>query len=188
MIPNFAGILVTNMESYRSTDLLKKTAVIFIISVSLWSHLVQNTTIRIPFIPNIVPKVTSFLGMSSSWRMFSVVDRFSWRLGVVAIHQNGEASVLPIFSQKEKDNVTDNFVNFRDGKLQQSLFHYKDAREHYTDYLCRIYQDPNNPIKAIRFDLFWRQILPPEQSAIRKQYLTEEFSDKGKLGEFQCRN
>ncbi|MEA5509984.1 hypothetical protein VB715_09425 [Crocosphaera sp. UHCC 0190] len=188
MIINFARILVTNMEISRSTDLLKKTAVTCLVLVTLWSHLVQNSSIRIPFIPNLLTKVTSFLGMSGSWQMFSVVDRFSWRLDVVAIHQNGEASVLPIFSHKEEDNIKDNFVNFRDGKLQQSLFHYQDAREHYTDYLCRIYQDANNPIKAIRFDLFWRQILPPEQSAIRQQYLTEEFSDKGKLGEFQCRN
>ncbi len=51
-----------------------------------------------------------------------------------------------------------------------------------------MFQNETNPIQAIRYDLFWRQILPPQQAAIREQYLTEEFSDIGKLGEYQCQN
>ena len=128
------------------------------------------------------------MGMSSQWRMFSVVDRFSWRIEVAAIYDNKKTKILPIFVEKEKSFFEKQFVNFRQGKLHQNLFNYPDARYHYSNYLCRTHQEKDNPIQAIRYDLFWRQILSPQEAKIKQQYLTEEFSDIGKLGEYRCKN
>ncbi|MDJ0508577.1 MAG: hypothetical protein QNJ64_04880 [Crocosphaera sp.] len=129
-----------------------------------------------------------FAGMSSHWRLFSVIDRFSWRIEIVGIDNKKEVKNLPILRQEEKKFIERNFIDFREVKLHQNLFIYPDARHHYSDYLCRTYRSDNQEIESIRYDLFWQQILPPRQAAIRKQYLTEEFSDIGKLGEYKCRN
>lgn len=180
--------MISQLVASKSVNCLKKIGIIVIIISSLGSHLVHNTSLNSPLFPSLFSRLTALTAMSSRWRMFSVVDRFSWRLEMVAIYKNGTTEILPIFVEEEKGFVEKQFIDFREGKLHQNLFFYPDARYHYGDYLCRTYQNEDNPIKAIRYDLFWRQILPPEQSAIRKQYLTEEFTDLGRLGEYKCKN
>ncbi|MDJ0728657.1 MAG: hypothetical protein QNJ33_01555 [Crocosphaera sp.] len=180
--------MISQLVANKSVNYLKKIGIIVVIISSLGSHLVHNTPLKSPIFANIFSRLTALTAMSNNWRMFSVVDRFSWRLEIVAIHDNNKAKILPIFTQQKKGFFEKNFIDFREGKLHQNLFIYPDARYHYSDYLCRIYQNETNPIKTIRYDLFWRQILPPEQANIRKEYLTEEFSDLGKLGEYQCKN
>ncbi|MGK7953782.1 MAG: hypothetical protein AB4063_00725 [Crocosphaera sp.] len=180
--------MLSQLVANKSVNYLKKIGIIIIIVSSVGSHLVHNTSFNSPIFPHLFARVTGFTAMSSQWRMFSVVDRFSWRLEIVAIHENQITQTLPLFAEEKKGFFEKNFIDFHEGKLHQKLLHYPDARYHYSDYLCRTYQDKNNPIKAIRYDFFWRQILPPGQAEIRQQYLTEEFSDIGKLGEYQCKN
>ena len=180
--------MLSQLATNKSINYLKKIGIIFIIVSSLGSHLVHNTSFNSPIFPHLFARFTGFVGMSSQWRMFSVVDRFSWRLEIVAIHENNTTQTLPMFVEEEKSFFDKQLIDFREGKLHQKLLNYPDARYHYSDYLCRTYQDKDNPIQAIRYDFFWRQILPPGQAAIRQQYLTEEFSDLGKLGEYQCKN
>ena len=163
--------MISQLVASKSVNYLKKIGIIVIIISSLGSHLVHNTSLNSPIFSSLFSRLTALTAMSSRWRMFSVVDRFSWRLEIVAIHKNGDTEILPIFVEEEKGFVEKQFVDFREGKLHQNLFFYPDARYHYGDYLCRIYQDKYHSIKAIRYDLFWRQILPPEQSSIRKQPL-----------------
>lgn len=180
--------MVSQLARNKSVNYLKQVGIIVIIIGSLGSHIVQNTNLESPIFHSIFSRFTALTAMSSRWRMFSVVDRFSWRLEIVAINEDHTTEILPIFDKTEKAFIDKQFIDFRVGKLHQNLFFYPDARHHYSNYLCRIYQNQNNPVKAIRYDLFWRQILPPEQAAIRQQYLTEEFSDLGKLGEYKCKN
>ncbi|ACB49749.1 hypothetical protein cce_0398 [Crocosphaera subtropica ATCC 51142] len=180
--------MISQLATNKSVNYLKKVGVVVIVIGSLGSHLVHNTPLNSPIFPHLFARFTALTAMSSQWRMFSVVDRFSWRLEIVAIHKNGKTQTLPIFAEQETGFFEKHFINFREGKLHQNLFVYPDARYHYSDYLCRIFQNETNPIRTIRYDLFWRQILPPQQAAIRDQYLTEEFSDLGKLGEYQCQN
>ncbi|MDJ0842762.1 hypothetical protein [Crocosphaera sp.] len=180
--------MISQLVANKSVNYLKKFGIIVIIIGSLGSHLVHNTPLNSPIFPHLFARFTALTGMGSQWRMFSVVDRFSWRIEIVAIHDNKTTEILPIFADEEKGFFEKQFMDFREGKLHQNLFVYPDARYHYSDYLCRKYQNETNSIKAIRYDFFWRQILPPQQAAIRKQYLTEEFSDLGKLGEYQCKN
>ncbi|MDJ0601538.1 MAG: hypothetical protein QNJ37_22170 [Crocosphaera sp.] len=180
--------MISQLAANKSVNYLKKIGIIIIIISSLGSHVVHNTPLNSPIFPHLFARFTTLMGMSDHWRMFSVVDRFSWRLEIVAIDENRKTQTLPIFVEEEKGLFEKQFIDFRQGKLHQNLFIYPDARYHYSDYLCRTYQPEANSIKAIRYDLFWQQILPPEQASIRKQYLTEEFSDLGKLGEYPCKN
>lgn len=178
--------MISQSVTNKSVNYLKKFGIVIFIISSLGSHFVHNTPLNSPIFPHLFARFTGLTRMSDQWRMFSVVDRFSWRLEIVAIHDNKKNQTLPIFTEEDKGFFEKQFINFREGKLHQNLFVYPDARYHYSDYLCRLYQKDNNTIKSIRYDLFWRQILPPQQAAIREQYLTEEFSDIGKLGEYQC--
>ncbi|EAZ90208.1 hypothetical protein [Crocosphaera chwakensis] len=180
--------MISELAANKSVNYLKKCGIVIFIFSSLGSHFVHNTPLKSPIFPNLFGRLTALTRMSDQWRMFSVVDRFSWRLEIVAIHESGKAQTLPIFAEQEKEFFEKQFIDFREGKLHHNLFIYPDARYHYSDYLCRMFQNETNPIQAIRYDLFWRQILPPQQAAIREQYLTEEFSDLGKLGEYQCQN
>ena len=180
--------MLPQIVSNKSINYLKKITIILIIISSLTSHLVHNTNLKTPLFPGLFSRLTMFVGMTNRWRLFSVVDRFSWRIEIVGIDNQGKVKTLPILNQKKKGFVDKHFIDFREEKLHQNLFIYPDARRHYSDYLCRTYQSKNKQIKSIRYDLFWQQILPPRQAAIRKQYLTEEFSDIGKLGEYQCQN
>ena len=181
------GKMISQLATNKSVNYLKKIGIAIIILGSLSSHIVHNTPLNSPIFTHLFARLTTFMGTSQHWRMFSVVDRFSWRLEIVAIDENRETQTLPIFVGEEKGFLKKQFIDFREGKLHQNLFIYPDARYHYSDYLCRTYQHGTNSIKAIRYDLFWQQILPPQQAAIRKQYLTEEFSDIGKLGEYPCK-
>lgn len=180
--------MISQLVVNKSVNYLKKVAIVAVIVSSLGSHLVHNTPLNSPLFPHLFARLTSLTRMSDQWRMFSVVDRFSWRLEIVAIDENGTGETLPIFAAQETGFFEKQFINFREGKLHQNLFVFPDARDHYSDYLCQILNSDTKAIKSIRYDLFWRQILPPQQAAIRQQYLTEEFSDIGKLGEYQCQN
>ncbi|MEL4894174.1 hypothetical protein [Crocosphaera sp. Alani8] len=180
--------MVSKLAVKKSVNYLRKLSITFVIVGSLGSHLIHNTSLKSPIFPNLFARFTTLTGMSSQWRMFSVVDRFSWKLEIVAIHKDKKVTTLPIFTEENKGFFEKQFINFREGKLHQSLFVYPQVRYHYSSYLCRIYHDKTNHIQAIRYDLFWRKILPPGQAAIRNQYLTEEFSDIGKLGEYKCQN
>lgn len=167
---------------------LKKSGAIVVILFSLWGQLSNNTSIRIPLLSGMLTKLTTWVGVGTYWQMFSRVDRFNWRVEFVAIAPNNKIRILPIFNADKDNFIENNFMNVREGKINQNIFTYRDDRYNYAQYLCRVYQQEDQPIKAIRLDLYWQKILPPNEAEIRKEYLTAEFFEKEKLGRVKCQN
>lgn len=165
----------------------QKSCAIAFILWCLWGQIVNNTYLQIPFIPYFFKQLAAYLGTGTYWQMFSIADRYNWRMEWVAIHQNKQSSLIPIPYQTNNGFLQDNLIEFREGKLNQTLFSHDSARRYYVNYICRVYQDEQNPILGIRVDLYWQRIIPPNQAKIRGEYLTAEFSDPGKLGYYKCR-
>ncbi len=91
--------MISELAGNKSVNYLKKFGIVIIIISSLGSHFVHNTPLKSPIFTHLFARFTTLTRMSNQWRIFSVVDRFSWRLEIVAIHKKGKTQTLPMFAE-----------------------------------------------------------------------------------------
>jgi len=188
---------------------LKLFVVNFFIVACLWVMISINARLTLPQIfpqiyssqrsDNLISEINWYIGRSdwfinhigwvvglkNYWRMFSPVDRFNWYMVVTAIHQDGEETLLPLSQQTRRNFWERNLVDFREAKFQLNIYGSQTAQGFYAQYLCRRYQDIDNPVTAIRIDLHSQSILSPDEAKRRGAYLEEEII-KRPWGTFEC--
>jgi len=108
-----------------------------------------------------------YTGINGFWRMFSPVHRYDWWWRVVATDPDGRDRELSTPSYTGRTGVDSFFVDFRETKFLLNLWTRPPMQNAYIDSRCREEQRAGRAPSAIRLEMSWRAILPPEQAAAR---------------------
>ncbi len=189
---------------------MKKVAINCFIVLSLWIMVATNAGLSLPWVlPSVfapygaahpVNRLNWYIGyvdwslhylgwlagLHNYWRMFSPVDRFNWDMRFSAVGRDGSERLLPLPHQSARTMWQRNFVDFRDAKFHLNVYRSETGQRFYARYLCRRYQEPGNPVHAIRIELEWQNILPPAEAKRRGTYL-DPARYRRTWGAFECR-
>lgn len=134
-----------------------------------------------------INRIGWIVGLKNYWRMFSPVDRFNWYMIFTAVYQNGQEEKLPLPHQTPRSSLQRNFTDYREAKFFLNIYLNKSAQSYYADYLCRSFQDSNNPINWIKINLRSQNILSP-QTAKRRGIFLESRIDSRDWGSYKCQH
>ena len=126
------------------------------------------------------------VGLDNKWQMFGRQSRFNWWYLIKAKYENSEIITLPLPRQTPRNFIERNLIDFKEGKFHLNLYNNEVGREAYSRYLCREFLNlDSSPIQSIVFELWYQNILPPEEAEKKGKYLDPNVYSQV-LNEFKC--
>ncbi|KXK25746.1 MAG: hypothetical protein TR69_WS6001001553 [candidate division WS6 bacterium OLB20] len=101
------------------------------------------------------------LGMTTTWRMFSPVDRQNWYLRTTLTYEDGGTSELPNPLTTDRSLLQRNLFDYREAKFQLNSYARDEIYQMYGDYLCRQHSADGRNVEEVEFSLDSVSIKPP---------------------------
>ena len=189
-----------------SFDILKRILIYAFVVVNIFTVLYMNRPVfLIQVVNKIVDNHTSavftyklklfswyiksyahIVGLDNKWQMFGRQSRFNWWYLIKAKYDDSKTIALALPRQTPRNFLERNLIDFKEGKFHLNLYNNEIGRETYSRYLCRQFSNLNgSPIQSIIFELWYQNILPPEEAEKKGKYLDPNVYSQV-LNEFKC--
>lgn len=127
-----------------------------------------------------------YTGTNVYWRMFSPVHRYDWWWRIEGVMDQGVRD-LPSPSATGHQGAEAFFTDFRETKILLNLWPRPLMQAAYADYLCQGEARAGRPLRSVRLEMYWRNILPPAEAAARGDHRDDHVSSTV-MGEYPCRS